>query len=150
MNNKAKAATEKLIAAETAYLIAKALHDAPSGLDRIRCSVIKLLMRIERLSAKIDIAFAGQPFMPNLPPDAPANLRRCKSYIRLHLRNTELLDRAIRLWMLTFGMKPEDDWTPVMVEHMKLQRARAETSCAAEKHGDNTPASQATAPESGI
>ena len=143
------------MSAEAADLVRQALRDEASGLDRMtipRLCVVKLFARIERLSGQIDEAFTGQPFMPHLPPDAPLNVRRCKTYLQLHQGNTKLLEHAIRLWMLTYGMKPEDDWSPIVAEHMRLQYADRQNRPAASvrepARGDDSP-QPATRPSPG-
>ena len=30
---------------------------------------------------------------------------------------------VLELWMITFGLKPEDDWGPIVVEDMRLKHA---------------------------
>jgi hypothetical protein len=80
--------------------------------------------RIERLGEQIDEAFAGQPFLPNLPPDAPANRRRFNTFLQEDKQVTKLLAHALELWMLTCGMKREDDWVPVIIEDMRLRAQR--------------------------
>jgi hypothetical protein len=104
--------------------VREALRDEASGLDRMdrpRACILKLFARIDQFAGKIDFAFLGQPFMSHLPPDAPANVRRAKTYFRLHEENMKLLEHGIRLWMLSYGMKREDDWAPIVVERMRLQ-----------------------------
>jgi hypothetical protein len=105
MKNKFESARVPLTA-DAEELVKEALQSGREGLDRMlppRIYLVKLFARIEQLSAEIDEAFAGQPFLLNLAPDAPANVRRCKAYLRLHKENTDLLGRALDLWMFSFG-----------------------------------------------
>lgn len=94
------------------------------GLQAARWQLLKLFARIERLGEHIDQAFAGQPFLPDMAPDAPANRRRFKTYVEQHRQTTKLLLHAVELWMLTCGMKREDDWVPVIIEDMRLRAQR--------------------------
>jgi hypothetical protein len=82
------------------------------GLDAARSQLLALFGRIERMSQQIDMAFAGQMFLPDLAPDAPANRRRVMSFLRAHVQVWKLLEFALTLWMHTCGMKLEDDWVP--------------------------------------
>jgi hypothetical protein len=143
----AATATGVQMSSEVAHLVSEALQDETSGFNRMatpRSCVLKLFARIDQLAGKIDLAFLGQPFMPHLPPDAPANVRRAKTYFRLHQENTRLLERAIRLWMLSYGMKPEDDWTPIVVEHMRRGYAERQNNFAVptSDHGRNMTSNQ--------
>jgi hypothetical protein len=131
---------------EVAKLVREAQEGERLGLDRLaipRVYLLKLFARIDLCSSQIDAAFAGQPFMPHLPPDAPSNVRRAKTYLRLHQEITKLLERAIHLWMLSYGMKPEDDWAPIVVEHMRLEYAERQNNSAVptSDHG-RTPTKQ--------
>jgi hypothetical protein len=78
-------------------------------LDELRIQLLRLVKRIERLHDKIDEAFTGQPFLPRLPPDAPANRRRFNVYLSEHIRVQKLLSCAVDLYMVACGMKWEDD-----------------------------------------
>jgi len=93
------------------------------GLREIQIQLLKLFGRIERCREKLDEAFAGQPFLPDVPPDCPANRRRFWVYLEEASALTELLWRAVELWMITCGMKWEDDWIPLLVVEATL-RAR--------------------------
>jgi len=78
-----------------------------------------LFSRIERIAEKIDEAFVGQPFLPHLPPDAPANLRRFRAFVALHREQAKLLSRALQLWMFSYG------WCPFIgVERRQNRRLR--------------------------
>ena len=103
--------------------------DRRVGLDALeapRIQVLRLLVRIERLAQKIDEAFCGQPFLLNLPPTAPANRRRFNAYFEHHKKVTKLLSWAVELYMITCGMKPEDDWVPLVIEDMRFKAQRRE------------------------
>jgi|ERR1017187_7095302 hypothetical protein len=73
------------------------------SLHAVRPYIIKFFGRVARLSEKVDQAFAGQPFWPNLPPDAPANRRRFRAYTELHEEGVKLFSRALEVWMLSYG-----------------------------------------------
>jgi hypothetical protein len=89
------------------------------GLQAARTQLLKLFGRIERFGGQIDLAFSGQAFLPNVPPDAQANRRRFNAYFEQHRQVTKLLGQALELWMITCGLKREDDWVPVLIEHMR-------------------------------
>jgi hypothetical protein len=99
-------------------------HGAHKGLEAVRTQLLKLLMRIDRLSEQVDEAFAGQPFLPNLPPTAPANRRRFEAYLREHVQLTNLLCRALDLWIVTCGVAPDDDWVRRVAEASCDERMR--------------------------
>ena len=96
----------------------------PQGLQAVRFQLLNLFARIERLGAQIDEAFGGQPFLPDVPPDAPANRRRFNTYLEELKQVTNLLGQAVELWLLTCGMKHGDDWVPLIIEDMRLRAQR--------------------------
>jgi hypothetical protein len=89
------------------------------GLHPTRFQLLKLFTTIERMYERIDAAFPGQAFLPNLAPDAPANTKRFNAYFARHKKATKLLIRALDLWLLTCGMKVQDDWVPLLIEEMR-------------------------------
>lgn len=97
------------------------------GLQAARFHLLKSFGRIERIAQKIDVAFAGQPFLPNLAPNHPANTRRFNAYLQRHTQVMKLLSQTLDLWMLTCGMKREDNWVPLLILDMQL-RAAAKTT----------------------
>ena len=88
------------------------------GLQAARLALVKLFGRIERMSQQIDLAFCGRPFLPDLPPTCPANRRRFNTFVRQHEKVTQLLGYALELWSFACGLKPGDDWVPVLVADM--------------------------------
>jgi hypothetical protein len=68
----------------------------------LRSNLSRFLTLLEHTREEMDAAFAGQPFLPNLPPDAPANQRRFYTYFEHHRQVTKLLCKACELWRLTF------------------------------------------------
>ena|ERR1035437_8768169 len=78
--------------------------DIFEGLHKARPYIIKFFGRVDRIGEKVDEAFGGQPFWPDLPPDAPANKRRFKAYTELHEEGVKLFSRALELWMLSYGL----------------------------------------------
>ena len=96
----------------------------PQGLQAARLQLLNLFARIERLGAQIDDAPGGQPFLPDMPPDAPANRRRFNTYLEELKQVTNLLGHAVELWLLTCGMKRGDDWVPLIIEDMRLRAQR--------------------------
>jgi hypothetical protein len=96
----------------------------PQGLHAARFQLLNLFARIEGLGAQIDEAFGGQPFLPDVPPDAPTNRRRFNTYLEELKQVTNLLGHAVELWLLTCGMKRGDDWVPLIIEDMRLRAQR--------------------------
>jgi hypothetical protein len=45
---------------------------------------VKQIERWERLAAKIDEAFAGEPFLRDEEPTSPKNRLRFRTYVRMH------------------------------------------------------------------
>jgi hypothetical protein len=88
------------------------------GLQAARLALVKLFGRIERMSQEIDLAFGGQPFLPDLPPTCPANRRRFNTFARQHEKVTQLLGYALELWSFACGLKPGDDWVPALIADM--------------------------------
>jgi hypothetical protein len=101
------------------------------GLQAARFQLLKLFARIERLGEKLDEAFAGRPFLPDLAANAPANTRRFNAYLERHSQVTNLLKRALDLWILTCGMKREDDWVPLLIVQMQQNAAAKATQANA-------------------
>jgi hypothetical protein len=91
------------------------------ALEKPRLQVLDQLCRIDHLAQQIDIAFNGQPFLRQFSPTAPANRRRIQAYIDCQTRVSRLLSRTIELYLITCGLKREDDWIPVLIEDMKLK-----------------------------
>jgi hypothetical protein len=111
---------------EAKRVLRKAMKRRMVGLDASRAvgwQVIKLPVRIERILDHVDTAYAGQPFLLGFPPDAPANRNRFNAYVHSHAQAMKLHRRAIELWMLVFGMKKEDNWTPLLTESMRQAAA---------------------------
>jgi hypothetical protein len=77
------------------------------------------------MAQKIDQAFGGEPFLPDLAPDDPANLHRFYSFFDQHARVSKLLFRAIEAWMITC-IKPQSEWISLLVEDIKRQTERKE------------------------
>ena len=74
------------------------------SLQAMRSNLIEFFALLEHSAAAIDAAFAGEPFLPDLPPDAPANRRRFNAYLEQHRQVSKLLWRALELWRLSFGI----------------------------------------------
>jgi hypothetical protein len=74
-----------------------------ASLYAIRSNLSELFALIKQSHAVIDAAFAGQPFLRHLPPNAPANKRRFYAYIEQHRQVSKLLGKALQLWTLSFG-----------------------------------------------
>jgi len=80
-------------------------EDGREGLGASRPYIVRLFARLERINEKIDEAFAARPFLPHLPPDDPANRRRCRAYQELLGEGAKLLLRAQELWMTSYGFQ---------------------------------------------
>src|SRR5215469_1470274 len=94
----------------------KAMKRRMVGLDASRAvawQLIELLAKVNGIYDYIDAAYAGHLFLPSMPPEAPLNRIRFNTYIDNSMRAMKLHWRAIELWMLVFGMKKEDNWTPL-------------------------------------
>jgi hypothetical protein len=76
------------------------------------------LLRLDRLAAKIDEAFAGQPILADKPLDGEENKRRLDLYFSLHERLLRLKHRATTAWIRTLGarMKDMEPWFNMAVE----------------------------------
>lgn len=75
----------------------------PDAVEESRIRVLRMLKRIDRVHVKIDKAFDGQAFLPNLAPDAPANRRRFNAYFRSHRDIFKLVSRGIQLYLILCG-----------------------------------------------
>jgi hypothetical protein len=73
----------------------------PEGARTAQIELIRIFGRVERMAEKIDQAFGGEPFLPDLAPDDPANLHRFYAFFNQHARVSRLLFRAIEAWMIT-------------------------------------------------
>jgi hypothetical protein len=62
--------------------------------------ILKLLVKVNSMIDYIEEAFAGQPFIRGLPPDAPANQRRFDAYWESYLKVTKLLLQLVQLTMV--------------------------------------------------
>ncbi|MGA9391592.1 MAG: hypothetical protein WBV69_14220 [Candidatus Sulfotelmatobacter sp.] len=71
----------------------------------MRSSLMKFFELLQHTGAQIDAAFAGQPFLPDLRLDAPANKRRFNAYLEQNEEIVKLFVTAQELWMLSFGFK---------------------------------------------
>ena len=99
------------------------------GFEEVRTAQIELVRlfgRIERMAEKIDQAFGGEPFLPDLAPDDPANIHRFDAFFRQHSRVSKLLFRTVEVWMITCGIRSQDDWIPLLIEDVKQRTEREE------------------------
>jgi hypothetical protein len=67
---------------------------------------------------KIDIAFAGHPFLPNTSPTTVENRRRFRAYLDFH---KALMDLCYRVYTLTSSMAWAGDWTETGIEDLKCR-----------------------------
>ena len=82
-----------------------------------------MFVRTEEMARRIDEAFEGRPFCPLWGPVDPRNQRRVHAYLRAQKQVLKLFGYVLELWMITFGLKPEDDWVPIVVEDMRRKYA---------------------------
>lgn len=111
------------------------------GLPAVRYQLVKVFGRIDRLACHIDEAFGGRPFLPNLSADAPANRRRFNAYVEGQRKVIRWLGQAIELWMLTCGLKREDDWGPLLIAQMQQDAAAKamQSSASTSRTGVQSP-----------
>jgi hypothetical protein len=85
--------------------------------------VWQLLERIHGIHEKIDEAFAGQPFLPNLSPLDFANRQRFNTYFGFHKEVTKLVARAMDLYAFADCIT-EQSWIYPAIEdtHLKVGR----------------------------
>jgi hypothetical protein len=81
--------------------------------------IMDKLARVQKLSVQIEEAYAGQLFLPNLAPDAPANRRRIQACLAEHNRVTKLLGDIIDL----------------IVPLSRISRAKADLAPESQKRG---------------
>jgi hypothetical protein len=75
------------------------------GLREIQIDLLKLFGRIERCRGELEEAFGHQPFVRDLPPDCPANIRRFQLYFDESWALTRLLFQALDLWIMSCRME---------------------------------------------
>jgi hypothetical protein len=80
------------------------LEEYMGSLYAIRSNLWKFFELIAHSPALIDEAFAGQPFLRDLPADAPANRRRFNTFLDQHRQVSKLLFDALELWRRSFGI----------------------------------------------
>jgi hypothetical protein len=103
-----------------------AIQGEVMGSDRMRAPrirIAKFLMRADRMFDKIDQAFEHEPFLTELPPDAAVNRNRFQAYVQAYGEASKLLGQALDLWMLSCGVKRDDDWARIAIEQMRLKHA---------------------------
>ena len=94
-----------------------------------RRKLAKCFRRIDRILDKVDEAFNGEPFLP-IPPELPENMQRFQALIWAQNLCLNCHRKCLDLWMRTYGLKRDDDWTRISVEQAKLQQRKHKT----EKH----------------
>jgi hypothetical protein len=80
---------------------------APDLREEAKLQILKLLLRIERLSLEINVAFGDEPSLPGLSPTCPANRRRFEAFLDEQLRVARLIHQLVDLYLTTFG--PEEE-----------------------------------------
>jgi hypothetical protein len=99
----------------------------------LRSQLSEVFTRIERLGKRIDQVFDYEPIRFDLPPDAPANIRRFNVYVEQHRRLLRLFDHAQELWMAGCLMELEDYWVPIFIEGLR-RRVRQQAIGSARRH----------------
>ena len=74
-------------------------------LTQAQVHLAHLLERCRQLSEQLDTAFGGQAFLPDIPPDAPANVRRFNSYLQRHWRISRLLFNVLSLCRISQALE---------------------------------------------
>ena len=62
-----------------------------------RAILLKMLLRLDLLSTKVEEAFAGKPFHPNFAPDSPINKNRAGAYLHYQSRIANLLLQLVQV-----------------------------------------------------
>jgi hypothetical protein len=104
------------------------LEEYSASLYAIRSNLSKLFALIEHSHAVIDAAFAGKPFLPHLPPDAPANRRRFYTYLDQHRQVSKLLFNALELWRLSSGISMVGQLKPPAKNRTDTDKGRTRKS----------------------
>jgi hypothetical protein len=66
------------------------------------------IARLQRMEEKIDLAFAGQPFLPEEAPTSPRNRKRFWTFFKMHKQVTEQMFLVIDQFLQLFGCPSED------------------------------------------
>ncbi len=104
------------------------LEEYSASLHAMRSNLSKLFALIEHSHAVIDAAFAGQPFLLHLPPDAPANKRRFYTYLDQHRQVSKLLFNALELWRLSSGISMVGQLKPPAKKRTDTDKGRTRKS----------------------
>jgi len=89
-----------------------------------RIRIVQLLGRCDRLAQQVDAAFCGQAFIPDTPPDAPANVRRFDSYLQRHRKISRLLLDVLRLWRISQALEATADFDLLLLQKAKGRSPR--------------------------
>ena len=102
----------------------------PAGLRAVQLQLIIEFGRIQSLGEEIARAFSGIAFRLDRGPTCPENRRRFNACIGCFERHFRLLKKAIELWAFTCGMKPDEEWAPMVIVEMDRQAAKAQAEVA--------------------
>lgn len=83
-----------------------AAQEFDGALRNVESLCLMWLERWQRFALKIDEAFTGEPFLPNLAPTAPANRARIRAYFTMHRRADQCFYRGVDIWLAIHGMLP--------------------------------------------
>jgi hypothetical protein len=81
----------------------------PKIVYEIQIDLLKVFAKIEHCGQQLKEAFGGQPFLPDLAPDCPANMTRFQLYFEERCELTKLFFHAIDLWIMCCGMDFGED-----------------------------------------
>jgi hypothetical protein len=87
--------------------------------------VWQLLERIHSIHEKIDEAFSGQPFLPNLSPLDFANRQRFNTYFGFHRKVTKLVVREMDLYAFA-DCVIDQNWVYAAIEGTRLEVQKLE------------------------
>jgi len=105
--------------AATRRKIRRALQERAECMDRVRRAAalmtIQEVGRWERACARIDSAFAGQPWLPNEAPDSPRNRARSSAFFKAHKQASQNMGSAV-VFVALCGSEPADEsgWLRIM------------------------------------
>jgi hypothetical protein len=89
--------------------IQQAIRERKDGLEAARAIAplsAENVGRFSRLLRRIDLAFGGEPFLPNLPPNHPKNVNRFKAYMEMVTAAHRIQTQAINQWLRINGLDP--------------------------------------------
>ena len=89
----------------------RAIKEKVVAWDAVRSAapfLVQELARWIKMAEKVDKAFGGEPFDPDLSPNDPDNKERFRTYFSMHKDLHKMKQKIIDQWMLVHGINPED------------------------------------------